>query len=179
MARCGASSRHGFAAGIVLLSTIALSSGCGGETISDFQKQQMTQQEAIDKLKAVGGDVVKKEYQLGEGWVVKLPGATITDQTFEHLRTLERVAELDLSSSTITDAQMPKLAEVAGVLFKLDLGNTSVTDDGIAPLAERGLLLDLNLKGTKATAAGVAQWKAKRNANPSIGKMFKDTKVKI
>ena len=111
--------------------------GCGGDDTGGYDRFLLSQDEAAGKLKAMGGDASRKNYPpMGEGWVVKLAGATITDETFEHLKLLQRIAELDLSKSTITDAQMSRVMEVGGTLYKLNLSNTAITDASIAPMAD-------------------------------------------
>ena len=59
--------------------------------------------------------------------------AKITNDVFNHLKTLKRVTELDVSKSSITDEQVAKLSEqdVGTMLVKLDLSNTAVTDAGV------------------------------------------------
>ena len=111
---------------------------------------------------------------------MKLAGGTVTDATFDQLGALGRVAELDLSRSNITDAQMTRLAQVAGICFKLDLSQTAITDTGLAALADLPMLMDLNLKGTKVSSAAATQFQATRKTNPKVNDLAKkNTKVTI
>jgi hypothetical protein len=161
--------------------------GCGGGSSmsdaervqkSDYHRVQLAEQDALEQLKKAGGEAVKKTYPLGQGWAVKLAGATITDTMLGHLKTLAPVAELDLSKSTITDAQMPQLAQAAGVCFKLNLTQTAITDAGLASLADMPLLMDLNLTGTKVSKGAAADFRAKRKTNPKVNDLAKKN-VKI
>jgi hypothetical protein len=135
---------------------------------SDFHRIQMTQTEAVNQLKQSGGDVAEKRYPLGDAWSVKLVGASVTDATFDQLQTLGRIAELDLSKSNLTDEHMPRLAEVAGVCFRLNLSGTAVTDKGLEALADLPFLMELDVRGTKVTSAAAAQFKSARQANPKV-----------
>jgi hypothetical protein len=152
--------------------------GCGEDAVQLHQRYIESQQQAVETIKAAGGDANKKQYPLGEGWVVKLSGVTLNDELFQSLKTLERVSELDLSKSTLTDADMPRVMEVGGVLFKLNLSNTAVTDASIAPLADAVLLAELDVTGTKVTPAAISQLTTKRRSDPKIMPQFKATKVK-
>ncbi len=140
---------------------------------SDYYRAQQTEKGALEELKKAGGNAVKKTYQLGDGWQVTLAGATITDALLEHLKTLGRVAELDLSKSTVTDAQMPAVAQAAGVCFRMDLSETAITDAGLAALVDMPLLMELKLAGTKVSPAAAADLRAKRQANPKVNQVVK------
>jgi hypothetical protein len=168
--------------GFALLVAINLFAGCGGDSgltdaervaRSDYQRAQVTHEGALEALKKAGGKPVKKTYALGDGWQVTLTGATVTDELLEHLKTLGRVAELDLSKSNITDAQLPQLAQAAGICFRLNLSNTAITDAGLASLADMPVLMDLTLTGTKVSPAAAADFKAKRLANPKVNQLAK------
>jgi hypothetical protein len=151
----------------------------GGDGLSDYQRMKLTQDQAIAELQKIGGKVTSKTYQMGNGFAVDLTGASINDQTFEHLKALQRVAELNLSKTSITDAQLPELVKAGGMIFKLDLSNTAVTDSGIAALHELYLLLDLNVANTKVTPGGAEQFRAKRKADTKLMDMFKATRVRV
>ena len=160
---------------------VCLFLGCGGDDgISAYEQLQRSEQQAVEHIKQIGGEAVKKNYPLGEGYGVKLAGVTLTDETFTSLAALGRVPELDLSKSTITDAQMPRLAEIAGVTFKLDLSHTAISDAGLTPLADLVLLMDLNLTGTQVSAAAAAKFKSMRQANPKVMDIAKkNTKISL
>jgi hypothetical protein len=145
---------------------------------SDYRRAQMTEEKALEQLKQNGGQAVQKTYPLGDGWAIKL--SSVNEATFDQLKTLGRVAELDLSRSNITDAEMPRLVEVAGVCFKLNLSQTGITDAGLAALADLPLLMDLNLTGTKVSQGAVAKFKSARRSNPKVMDFAKSsTKVAL
>jgi hypothetical protein len=152
--------------------------GCKKDTVSLAEREKMQQADFANSLQQQGGTVKEKSYPpYGNGYEVKLSGARITDDTFKDLKGLQRVAELDLSKSSITDDQMGRLNEIATLLVKLDLSNTAVTDAGLVQLKHVPVLFNLNLAGTKVTPAGVARFQKQRLENPFI--KVKQTNVKL
>ena len=79
---------------------------------------------AQDALTGAGAKLEQKQYPPGMGWAVDLSGAEVTDETFEALRKLGYVAELNLNGSKVTDAHMKHLngEGVGSVLINLNLG---------------------------------------------------------
>jgi hypothetical protein len=111
-----------------------------------------------------------------------LSGAQITDDTFQKLKELQQVTELDLSESSIADGQMDQLNEVASTLIRLDLSKTAVTDVGLEKLTNLNGCLNLNLAGTKVTPARVEQFKKERLAHrpaPVKGKIKEVMNVQL
>ena len=138
-------------------------------SLQDVQKQQS---DAVAAIKAKG-KIEEKTYPVGKGWVVGLSGATITDDDVEHLRSIDRLAELDLSRSTVTDDQLVQLVAAeangqrkAATLHKLDLSGTGVSDAVLEELSGLKLLAELKLKGTKVTDAGVKNFELRKKVNP-------------
>src|SRR5690606_22518267 len=117
-------------------------------------------------------------YPLGSAWTIDLSGQEIDDEVLEALRGLDRIAELNLSNTKLTDAQLEQIAqpEIGGVLTEVDLSGTEVGDAGLNHLTS-GFLTRLNLKGTKVTDAGVRQWQQQRAADKKIRKPFKRVKI--
>jgi hypothetical protein len=153
-------------------------SGHGERAVNDVQRMEMIKQDVAGQIKAKGGEAEKRTYRLGEGWAVKLANATIDDEVIGLLKQLNHVAELDLSGSTVTDEQMNKIArEAGGVLHKLNISNTQLTDAVMDALADRIVLGELVATGSKITQAGVAKFKSKRQANPNV--RIKNTVVKL
>lgn len=150
---------------ISVSSVIVAAPGCnrsGG--LSDFEKAQKKKEGAADSLRAMGAEVNTKSYpQFGDGWSVKMSGLQITDDAFNHLKSLKRVSELDLSKSSVTDEQIAKLSEqdVGTMLVKLDLSNTAITDAGVDNL-KLPLLTHLTVKGTKISDAAIDRLKQRR-----------------
>src|SRR6266542_3614813 len=137
--------------GLILL-TIALGCG-GGDGPSDYERAKKTQTDAVAALQQVGGKVVEFRHPKGDAWKVQLPGVQFTDETFAHLQALGRIAGLNLSKSSVTDADMPKINEIGKLFLELDLSYTAVTDAGLDALTDLYVLGDLNLVGSKATPA--------------------------
>lgn len=158
---------------LILLLLVALPGCKGGNGLSDYQREENKREERESSLRDQGATITTKDYRpYGTGYVVNLSGAQITDATLQKLKGLNgqghqpRVAELDLSKSSITDGQMDQLNEVANFLVKLDLSNTEVTDAGLVKLTNLNVCFDLYLAGTKVTSAGVERFKNERLARP-------------
>jgi hypothetical protein len=154
----------------VLLLLLAGAPGCGkGDGLSLAERAQKPKDDAKSAIEQMGGVVTVFHHPLGDGWSVNLSGAQISDDLFDHLKALGRVAELDLSRSTVTDEQVARLGEpgVGNVLTKLDLSQTAVTDAGLGKLTGLGVLTQLKLVGTKVTPQGVERFKAERDSNPN------------
>jgi hypothetical protein len=154
----------------VLLTLLLLAAlpGCKRDVLSDSQREEKMREEAIASLREQGGTVTTKNYHpQGNGYVVDLKGAQLSDRTFENLKDLQRVTELDLSKSSLTDEQMDQLNQVALVLLKLNLSDTKVTDAGLDKLTNLKMCFDLNLAGTPVTAAGVERFKQQHPRPPN------------
>ncbi len=154
----------------VLLSFLLLAvlSGCKGDGLTDYEREQKKKEENVNSLHNQGAKISEKRYPPhGTGYVVDLSGAQLSDSIFQKLKDLKRVAELDLSKSSLTDDQMGQLNDVAYLLVKLDLRNTAVTDAGLEKLTNLNVCFNLYLAGTKVTQAGVENFKKQRLARPS------------
>lgn len=160
--------RFGILGFLLLLAALP---GCKGDGLSDYQREQNQKESALEALHTQGAKVETKSYpqfaRFGSAYAVNLSGATITPETFENLKGLQRVSELDLSKSSLTDDQMDQLNEVANFLVRLDLSNTAVTDAGLEKLTNLNLCFNLILTGAKVTPAGVEGFKQQRLARSS------------
>jgi hypothetical protein len=163
---------------LLAVALLAALPGCGRPTVSLAEREKMQETDFVTALQKQGGTVTEKSYPPhGDGYVVSLSGANVTDDTFQNLKGLKRLAELDLSKSSITDAQMDQLNEIAKYLVNLDLSHTAVTDAGLEKLTRTYVLFNLNLAGTKVTAAGVARFQQLRLQSPHT--KVKRTSVKL
>lgn len=150
---------------LLLLATL---SGCKGDGLSDFEREQKKKEESINALRDGGAKITEKNYgRRGNGYVVDLSGAQLTDNTFQKLKEMRPLTELDLSKSSLSDDQMDKLNEVAHLLVKLDLSNTAVTDAGLEKLTNLILCFDFYLAGSKVTQAGAENFTKQRLARPA------------
>ncbi len=156
---------------------IVAAAGCGADPDGpgSYQAFREAQQNAEGTLTAQGAKLERKDYPQGSAWAVDLSGKTIADETLTALKALDRVSELNLSGSTLSDEHMARVNESSTFLMRLDLSKTSVTDQGLAQL-EAGFLNDLDVTGSKITEEGVSQFLKKRADNPQI--MFKAVNVK-
>lgn len=166
------SASQGAFGSVVLTAVFAF--GCGGgygPSHSDMVKA--TQQEGVAAIAAKGGSASEKHYPQGDAWVVNLAKVTVDDEIVESVKVLGRVSELDLSGSTITDEQFAALAEseALGVLFKLDISNTGITDAGLRAAKGLAILYDLNVKGSKVTPEGLAEFGKNRPPHPFNAKL--------
>ena len=69
---------------------------------------------------------------------------------------LEKVTELDLSRTEITDAGLKELAKLQKLTY-LHLYRTKITDEGLKEVAKLQNLTSLNLRYNQITKAGVAE----------------------
>lgn len=165
--------------GFLLLSAVL--SGCKGDGLSDYEREQNRKEDSLNTLRAQGAKVESKKYpqnpRYGNGYVVNLSGLQITDDTFQKLKGLQKVSELDLSKSSISDDQMDKLNEVIPLILKLDLSNTAVTEAGLEKLTKLNFCFKLILTGSKVTPAGAERFRQQRLARPST--QIKDMKIQM
>jgi hypothetical protein len=175
--------RRGWRQGIgaIASTVLILLLGCGPDPNGpgSYQAVMQAAASAEETLKGQGATLERKQYPPGAAWAVNLSGKQVTDETFTALRNLDHVAELDLSGTNVADAHMQHLGdvEIAGLLVRLDLSNTTVGDEGLRLLKESLYLSDLNLAGSKVTEAGAAQWQKDRDADPRVRPEFKKTKL--
>jgi len=160
------------------LALLAALPGCGKEQGS---AQEAKQKEAIvNSLREQNVAVTPKSYPpFGNGYVVDLSGAQVTDGTFAKLKELQRVTELDLSKSSITDAQMDKVNQIAFVLLRLNLSHTAVTDAGLEKLTDLNKCMHLNLVGTKVTREAVERFKQQHARRPEVRNKLPEMEVEM
>jgi len=155
-------------------------SGCGPKDgLSDYDRKMQGIQDTVEALKSQGAKLEKRHYQLGEAWVVDLNGMEITDDLLKKVRGLGHIAELNLSKSTFGDDHMDLFQSLTlgGVAVKLDFSQTALSDAGFEKLDSPRFLQELNLTGTKVTAAAVERFRAKRRNDQSILPAFKNPKI--
>jgi hypothetical protein len=166
--------------GIVLLSV----AGCGlfgpdPNGPGSFQAVSKAAKSAEETLTSAGAKLEQKQYPLGTGWAVDLSGKEVTDNTFDALKSLGYISELNLSGTKITDSHAKHFSGtgVGSVLVDLNLSNTEISDAGLQQLKDSLYLTNLNLSGTKVTNGGVAQWEKDRLADDRIRPNFKKVKI--
>lgn len=160
---------------------------CGKkDTYGTYEEQQKRQQNAVEALRARGGKLEEKHYQFtrgqGNAWVIDLKGIEVSGEVFDQLSQLGKIghiSELNLSHTNVGDADMGRLNEpsVATFLLKLDLSHTAVSDAGLDQLTNLLFLTELNLTGTKVTAASVERFKQGRAGDQRIMPIFKSPKI--
>jgi hypothetical protein len=155
--------------------------GCTVDGQSDYERWKEPQREAAAALRQAGAAVTEVRSSPLDSWTVEFPRAQVTDELLDCLKKLQRITKLDLSYSTITDAQVARLneVEIGGLLGHLDLSHTAVTDRGLEKLTNLKLLQNLNLTGTKVTAGGVEGFKKNRGNDPKILPKFKTPEIRL
>lgn len=92
--------------------------------------------------------------------VLQMANPDVDDAVVARLRGFDRLRELDLSESKVTDESLKTLAELPA-LASLRLKNTKITDAGFkASLAAKESLSRLDLTGTAVADETVAAWRA-------------------
>ncbi len=115
--------------------------------LSGWVEQYAEQQQLIDEIKALGGDVEVESVE----WL----GQTIGT---DFATVMDRLAAVRLSGPKVDDAALvqlgSKLRRQAG-LHRLDLINTSVTSIGLQQLHRCESLRHIDLTGTRASAPAI------------------------
>ncbi|MFO1091849.1 MAG: hypothetical protein U0992_00855 [Planctomycetaceae bacterium] len=171
-----------------LLGALAfLLAGCSGSSGSS-EYEQFKQKEAglADAIVAAGGTAKKEGRSLGfgkpegVGWFIDLHGATISEEAIESIVNMRNkdalVFDLNLSGSTITDAQLAKLEEgkVLETVFKLDLSKTAITDAGLDQIDPVHYLMELNVKDSQATKDGTKRLGERKVKDPKTPAIFRN-----
>lgn len=142
-----------------------LLAGCGFyEGKSEYQKVKEEEQSFSDLVAAAGGSAHKKAVSVpgfqNMGWIIELSGARITEELIEKMIEFNKrapVLQLDLSGSTISDAQLAQLDknDVLQKVYTLNLKNTAITDDGLDSISDFYVIHELWLQGTTVTTDAV------------------------
>ncbi|HVJ68283.1 MAG TPA: hypothetical protein VM510_09885 [Caulifigura sp.] len=172
--------------GFALLVSIGTAPGCSSySAVSEYEQLQQMKKSFGELVAAAGGSAEEKSFavggQSGKAWVLKLPGGKISDELIEEFGKLTYVAELDLSKSNITDAQLLKLDElkVCKTVMDLNLSDTAISDASFAKLKNLHCLAKANLKGTKVTSKGIDEFRKAYLAHPNTVAIFKKPKFEI
>lgn len=157
--------------------------GCGGSQsgVSEFEQMQAAKANSMEGLKANGAKAVEKTYPQGTAWSIDLSGQTITPETFEALKNVGHISELNFSGSTLADEHAGLLNDenVRGVLIKLDVSKTAFSDAGLVQLKDANFLLELIVTGSKVTQAGISKFIQDRQSNPNVQPFAKNVKVTL
>lgn len=94
--------------------------------------------------------------------VLQMANADVDDKTLEHLKGLEKLAELDLNGSKVTDAGLPTLAALPQ-LKTLRLARTKITDEGFKThLSSKPTLVRIDLTSTEVKGKTKRDWKKQK-----------------
>lgn len=157
--------------GVASLAVVGVASlaGCNrGGGLSHSERVQLDREKAAGSLADLGVSAVKKQYPQGAAWAVDLAGADVTDKMVKQILALGQVTELHAGGSKVTDKQLETLAASTefGLLLKLDVSNTGITDAGLRAVLPLRWLSELNVKGSQVTAEGLADFQKNRLRNP-------------
>ena len=154
---------YGGIAVMLLFSAIGLlgllTSGAGHQiTISKLVDQppslssqrQITEQEAIKKLKSEGHQFV----EWTDGTVSFTTEQEISASDASLLKRVEKLKGITLEGKQISNVSLNHLNDLDTIHF-LDLKNTGITDDGLSQLKSFDRLQSLDLSGTKITKRGL------------------------
>lgn len=155
--------------------------GCSRSAEGDYDRKKKAEQKSVDTLEAQGAKARRVSFPQGEAWAVDLSGMTISDDQIRQMKQLGKICELNLSRSSVTDAQLGLINELGlGVLLlNLDLSNTSVTDAGFEKLSNLKLLSTMNLTGTKVTPEAVERFRANRQDDAQIMDLFRNPRIQM
>ena len=96
--------------------------------------------------------------------MLQMANPDVTDQTLEFLIGMEKLRELDLDYTQITDNGLRVLKQLPALAI-LRLTDTKVTDAGFRDhLFDKDTLLEVDFTGTKVTTKLLREWKAKNSA---------------
>jgi hypothetical protein len=166
---------------IIALSLLVPLLGCGlGGSSNEFEETQAARANVAQTLKDQGITAEEKSFPQGKAWAVDLSGKTISEEMLRQVDELGNICELNLSKSTFGDEHMKVFNELAmGVVaLKLDFSGTALTDAGFKQLDNLRFLSEMDLSGTKVTAAAVKEFKTKRQSDQRVLPMFKNPKIK-
>jgi hypothetical protein len=131
-------------------------SGCGS---TGGEKPQAGTKEAVEAIKEIGGKV--EYYDQSDTQPVKevdlSDNQKITKEICEHLGRLDRVNELKLNGSNVTDECLSQLKGMKSLTI-LDISGTEITDAGLAHLEGLTNLSTLEV-GSKVTKEGTDKLK--------------------
>ena len=120
---------------------------------------KLSQEEAVAKIKKLGGSVVVDEQKVGKPVkAVYLEATRVTDKELVLLKSLPSVILLYLTKTQVGDAGLAHLKELKN-LRTLILDQTKVGDAGLAHLKELKKLQSLYLRKTQVTKKGVDELK--------------------
>jgi hypothetical protein len=157
---------------LTLLFVVAMPGCKRGAPSNAYQQEEENKDEAMNRLREQGATITPKTYpMIGNGYAVELKSAQIDDQTFQSLKTLKRVTELDLSKSSLADEQMEQLNDIAYLIGRLNLSDTAVTDAGLAKLTNLERCMFLNLTGTKVTPKAAKRFEQEHSKPQNLGRM--------
>jgi hypothetical protein len=152
------------------------------EAYQKVKEKARVQGNASTALQEMGAKVEEKAYPRGrKAWTVDLSGLTLNDETFNHLRNIGHITELNFSKTNLSDAQLDIMndPEFAAVILKLDLSNTAITDAGLEKLTKLSVLGELNLTGTHVTPAGIERFRESRKVNQAVPVEFRELKIEF
>jgi hypothetical protein len=91
--------------------------------------------------------------------VLQIANPDVTDATLENVRGMEKLQELDLNDTQITDQGLKILKELPA-LARLRLRGTKTTDDGfLREIADKETLMEIDVRDTSIASSTMRDWK--------------------
>jgi hypothetical protein len=152
------------------------------EAYREVKEKAKAQGNAVQALRDQGAKLEEKAYLRSQkAWAVDLSGQQVSDETFDLLKKIHPIAELNFSKTNFSDALTDKLndPDVCATILKLNLSNTGLADAGLEKLTHLFALQELVLTGTQVTAAGVDKFRQTRTSNAKIPALFRSPKIEF
>lgn len=164
---------------------LTYSAGCSRYGVSEYEQLQNQKKNFEASVTSAGGKMEMKTYKVAKSensaWNMNLASAKIADDLIGSMPGMGYIAELNLSKSTITDAQLLKMDELNLLQFtmNLDLTDTAITDESFSKLKSLRAVKSIKLKGTKVTKSGADAFKQAYLARPDTIPLFKKPVIEL
>lgn len=147
---------------IFCFAAMALAAGCD-DGLSDYERDQAKIGVSRDKLVDHGAKVELKQFPQGDAYKVDFSGQSLNEESFELLKGLGRIVELDLSGTNITNESLAEINDstIRDFLLKLNVSDTDISDQGLAEFTDMFLLNELTLANTQVTDDGIKDLKGR------------------
>ena len=146
--------RSAFAEKTICASLIlTLLTSCSRYGVSEYEQLQQQKKSFEESVAKIGGKMEMKPYKVAKvensAWNMDFSKATIPDDLITSMQGKGYIAELNLSKSSITDAQLLKMDELNLLQFtmNLDLSDTAITDESFSKLKSPRAVKTIKLKG--------------------------------
>lgn len=157
--------------GLVLAAIPLLWTRFGGEVLDLGPRERVVDGER--HLTLTGWDRPASDYEIlrlrPDTVVLQTANPDVTDEVVENLAGMDRLSELDLTDTGISDAGLATLARLPS-LKKLRLSRTRITDEGFRKhLMDKESIEQLDVRGTALQPETIEAWKGKKAGRRALG----------